>query len=127
MTDVTPPLGTIDITDTVESLRSAWVDWGVAYVFGLEVAIPGMEFVALPVIVDVDKFLIHGVLTAISKAEVSLAFFMETAVRKASQAQDLISAVKAKNSMPATSSDVELAAAEQKQMIEFRNFVLVTN
>ena len=122
-----PPTGTIDITDTVEKLRQAWVDWGVAYVFGLEVAIPGWEWVALPIIADIDKAIIRAVLDSLSKSAEMGIFFLNTAIRKASQAKDFTDAVKAKNDLPTTATDEEYKKAEAAQMLAFRNFVMVSN
>lgn len=127
-TTLTPPdSGTIDITNVVESLRQAWVSWAVAFAYGAEIAIPGMAWVAAPVISDIDREALKLIFDALSKAEVQMAFFLNTAVRKASQAQDFVAAVGAKNSLPSIASDAEFAAAEHAQMVEFRNFVTVTN
>ncbi len=117
----------IDVTDLVENMRSAFVDYGVAYVFGLEVAIPGMEWVSLPIISTVDKEVIREILNLVSKATIMQAFFLNTALRKASQAGDLIAAVKTKLSLPQGASDADYEKAERAQMLAFRNFVLLVN
>lgn len=127
MPETTPPSGTIDITNVVENLRQVWVSWAVAYVFGLEAAIPGMAWIALPVISDVDKELLKIVFDFVSKSAEMQVFFMNTAIRKASQAKDFTDAVKAKNSLPPTASPQEFADAEKAQILAFRNFVMVTN
>lgn len=122
-----PNTGTIDITNVVENLRQSFVNWGVAYVYGLEVAVPGLEWVALPVISELDKTAIQAILDLISKSVIMEAFFINTTIRKASQAQDYVSAVDAKNSLPPTATKDEYEAAEKAEMSAFRNFVLITN
>lgn len=118
---------TIDITDLVEKTRSTFVDWAVLYVYGLEIAIPGMEWVALPILREIDQAIIRAVIDALSKSVVMMSFFMNTAIRKASQAKDYVDAVNAKNNLPPTASAEEYKKAEQNEIVLFRNFVMVTN
>lgn len=118
---------TIDITNTVESLRSVFVDWAVGYVYGTELALPGMEWVSLPIISDIDKELIRLVLDSVSKSTVMQGFFLNTALRKSSQAQDFVNAVTARTSLPPTTSEADYAKAEQAQMAAFRSFVVLGN
>ncbi len=122
-----PPSGTIDITDLVEKTRSSFVSWAVLYLYGLETAIPGMEWVALPILKDIDQEILKTLLDMLSKSAVMLAFFTNTAIRKASQAKDFTDAVHAKDSLPPTATQEEYARAEQAQMVAFRNFVMVSN
>lgn len=86
-----------------------------------------MEWVALPVISDVDKEVLKLILDALSKSAVMGGFFVNTAIRKASQAADFVDAINAKDALPAGASADQVAAAEQNQMVAFRNFVMVTN
>lgn len=116
---------TIDITQVVEDLRASFVEWGVAYVFGLETALPGLEWLALPVIKEIDKAIIRSVLDFISKAPIMQAFFMNTAIRKSGEAKDFTAAVEAKNALPPTASQEEIEDAERKQMAAFRSFVIL--
>lgn len=88
---------------------------------------PGLEWVALPVISELDKTAIQAILDLISKSVIMEAFFINTTIRKASQAQDYVSAVDAKNSLPPTATKDEYEAAEKAEMSAFRNFVLITN
>lgn len=117
----------IDITDLVEKTRSTFVDWATLYLFGLEVAVPGLEWVGLPIIQDIDKEIIREILNALSKAAVMQAFFMNTALRKASEAQDFVEAVDLIFSLPEDVSDDVYAKAEAAQMAAFRDFVSVGN
>ncbi len=123
----TPPTGTIDITDLVEKTRSSFVSWAVLYLYGMEIAIPGMEWVALPILQDIDKEILKVLLDMLSKSAVMMAFFTNTAIRKASQAKDFTDAVHAKNALPTTATPEEYENAEKAQMAAFRNFVLVSN
>lgn len=122
-----PFTDTIDITDTVESMRQTWVTWAVAFIFAEEAAIPGMEWVALPVISTIDKEILKIILDALSKSAVMLAFFTNTAIRKASQAADYVAALDAKKALPPTATDEEYKNAEKKELVAFRNFVAVSN
>lgn len=122
-----PSDGTIDITNIVEALRSSFVTWATAYIFGLEIATPGLEWMALPVISTLDQAVVKEILTLLTKAAVMEAFFMNTAIRKASQAQDYIDAVNAKINLPSTATFEEFTNAEKAEMDAFRNFVRVTN
>lgn len=121
------PNGTIDITNLVDSLQKSFVDWAVAYVYGLEIAIPGLEWTALPVISALDRALIRAIIDLLATSTVMQAFFVNTAIRKASQAADYVDAVTLKNSLPPTASEIEVQNAEKKAMAAFRNFVMVSN
>lgn len=124
----TPPdSGTIDITNVVEKLRSSWVSYMVLFIYGQEIAIPGMEWVALPVISDIDKEVLKIILDIVSKEAVMMGFFVNTAIRKASQAEDFVAAVNAKDALPDSASPEDFSTAEKNQMVAFRNFVMVTN
>lgn len=118
--------GTIDITNVVSALQKSFVDWAVAYIFGLEVAIPGLSWVALPVISSLDQAVIRAVLNLLSTSAVMQAFFINTAIKKASEAQDYISAVEFKNSLPPTATSEEIEDAEKKEMALFRSFVTLS-
>jgi len=122
-----PPTGTVDITDVVAKMQQSFVSWGTAYVYGLEIATPGLEWVALPVISELDKEAVKEILTLLSKSAEMQSFFMNTAIRKASQAQDFVGTIDAKNKLPPTATQKEFEDAERVQMAAFRNFVLVTN
>lgn len=131
MTDPTPqkaqPTGTIDITNVVDSLKSTFITWAVAYVYGLEIAVPGLEWVAMPIIADLDKAAIKAIITLLVNSVVMEAFFLNTAIRKASQAQDYVDAITTKKSLPPTASQEEYAKAEAAECLAFRNFVMLGN
>lgn len=119
--------GTIDITDLVEKTRSAFVDWAVTTIYAEEIATPGLEWVGLPVVKDIDQAILRAVLDALSKQAIMQAFFMNTTIRKASQAKDFLDALNAKNALPADATKEQYEQAERNQMDAFRRFVVVTN
>jgi hypothetical protein len=120
--------GTVDITNVVESLRSAFVDWATAFVMGEELLIPQLAWLATtPIVSSIDKAVIHAVIDSLSKSAVLGAFFLNSAIKNASQAHDFVTAVNVKQTLPPTASDLEVENAEKAQMHAFRNFVLFTN
>ncbi len=120
---------TIDITDLVEQTRSAFVDWGVAFLMAEEVvAIPALApWLAVPFIAEVDRELLKLVLEALSHGLVMQAFFLNTAIRKAAQAVDFAEACEALNNLPPGTSDADYLAAEKARMVAFAGFVSITN
>lgn len=124
---MTNPTGTIDITNVVTSLKSTFVTWAVAYIYGLEIAVPGLEWVATPGIAQADQALLKAVFTSLANSVLMEAFFLNTAIRKASQAQDYVNAVNSKLSLPPSASWDEYARAEATECTAFRNFVVLDN
>lgn len=125
MTTEAQPSSTIDITNLVAALQKSFVDWAVAYVYGLETAIPGLSWVALPVLSSLDQALVRAIIDLLATSTVMQAFFLNTAIKKASQAQDYLDAIDAKNKLSPTASDADYEKAEQAQMAAFRNFVIL--
>jgi hypothetical protein len=124
-----PKTGTIDITNTIEAMRSTWVSWSTTYVQSCITLIPygiGPMLSTWP-LRSIIKWGLTLALNTISKSAVMGAFFLNTAIRKASQAQDYVDAINAKNALPPTASDAEYQKAEQAEMATFRNFVMVSN
>lgn len=118
---------TIDITDLVSKTRSTFVEWAVMYAYGQLILVPGLTWMALPVVKSIVQWFIQIVVNDISNAAVMEGFFLNTAIRKATQADDFVQAVNAKNNLPKDASDDEYNQAERVQMDSFRNFVAVTN
>ena len=123
----TPPTGTVDITTTVNSLVSSFETWANNFLFGELILIPWMTWAALPVLSTLVKAAIGWGVNLLVGSAVLEAFFLNTAIRKASQAQDYIDAVTLKNSLPATATQEEYQNAENAEMVAFRNFVLLSN
>lgn len=119
--------GTIDITGVVNFMQSSFVTLGTDFVFTALVGTAYMSWVSLPIINSLVKMFIKFVLNKVSLMVETQAFFMNTAIRKASQAQDFVNATNELQSLPTTVSDAEYEKAEQTQMLAFRNFVMVTN
>ena len=122
---MTSPTGTIDITNTVESIKTTFVTAATAYIYGLEVA--AVPEVGLPIISQLDQAAVKGILNALTGWALLEAFFLNTAIRKASQAQDYVEAITAKNALPPTASQEVYAKAEAAEIAAFRNFVLLGN
>jgi hypothetical protein len=116
----------IDVTDLVEKARSTFVDWGVAYLFAEEVAVPGLEWVALPIIAELDKAAIRLILDGLSRSAVMQAFFLNTALRKATQANDYLDAVRAKEALADDVADADYERAERAEIKAFAEFVAIT-
>jgi len=119
--------GTIDITDTVTKLQSTFVTWAVAYIYGLEIAVPELSWVATPGISQIDQELLKSAITALSNSAIMAAFFLNTVVRKASQAQDYVNVVNTKLNLPPTTSQEDYAKAEAAECAAFRDFVALNN
>ncbi len=119
--------GTIDITDLVEKVRAAWVQWAIDFLLGLALSTPGFSWVNLPFF---KAFITTGlkiVLNPLSKSLVMLAFFENTAIRKAGQAKDFTDAVNALNQLPPTTGDEEYEKAERARIAAFDRFVRISN
>lgn len=120
--------GEVDITAAVNAIQSAFVTYGSKAIIAAELAYPPTSFLASwPVLDIINQKAIEGILNLLSKDAVMLAFFANTAVKKASQAQDFINAVNAKNNLPPNVSEEEYAKAEQAQMDAFKSFVVLTD
>lgn len=120
-------MDSVDITDLVEKSKSAFVDWAVAFIYGEEIALPGFQWVALPVINEIDKFLIRQIVQSLADSAVMGAFFLNTALKKATQAKDFVEAADALANVPTTATQEEYKRAEQTRMAAFRDFVLLTS
>lgn len=86
-----------------------------------------MEWMALPVISSIDREILRIIFDELSKSVIMEAFFLNTAVKKASQAKDFTDAVAFKNALPSSASEVDFENAEKAQMVAFRRFVSLTS
>lgn len=123
-----PETGTVDITALVEKLKASWITWATRLVMTAGKAIPyfGAVF-AWPIVSTLLEMFLGWAIELLADAFEMQGFFMNTAIRKASQARDYVESVDAKNALPPSVSDEEYERAEQKEMLAFRNFVMVTN
>lgn len=124
---VTSDDGTIDITNIVSAMKDTFVLSGKDYILALALAVPGIGPVAAWFIKVFLGPFISWALRKLSDWAVMQAFFMNTAIRKASQAIDYETAVNAKNNLPPTATDAEYERAERAEILAFNNFVRVTN
>jgi hypothetical protein len=117
--------GTIDITNTVASIKDTFVTSATAYIYGLEVA--AVPEIGLPIISQLDQAAVKEMLTLLTKWAVMEGFFINTAIRKASQAQDYVNAKAAKEALPITATKEQYAQAEAAEIQSFSNFVQLDN
>lgn len=115
----------IDITDLVEKMRSTFVSIETEASFQALASVQGLQWLRLPLISSITKKLIELVISGLSKRAVMMAFFSNTAIRKASQAQDYVNAVNAKESLTDVSDEV-YEKAELAEISAFNDFVRVT-
>lgn len=123
----TPSPGTIDLTDTVEAVRSSFVSLGTAFLIEGASKVPYLMWLNFPIIKQIFQYSVKYFLGKLSEWTAMQAFFMNTTLRKQGQARDFIAAVAALNALPKTASKEEYANAEKARMVAFRNFVMVTN
>lgn len=123
----TTDTGTIDVTNLVGDLQSTFVLWAVKYAYAAIIVVPGLSWIALPGVSDLVQDGIEWLATLLSGSAILQAFMLNTAIRKASQAQDFQDAVNAVKALPTTVTDEEYSNAEQTQINAFHNFVMVTN
>lgn len=117
----------IDITALSESLRKSFVSWASDYVFIQASTTPGLSWIVLPVIRPLVQFMITQVLNILTVSAVMEAFFLNTSIRKSSQANDYVAAVEAKNNLPTNVSDSDYENAEQNEINAFNSFVTLGN
>lgn len=120
--------GIIDVTNVVENMRSTFVTWAVSYLVTEASVIPYLGVVVnMPILRWIFKDGLTFFLNLLTKSEVMLAFFLNTAVRKASQAEDYTKAVAYKISLPPSATDADYAEAEQDEIAAFNSFVVLGN
>lgn len=125
-TKTTLPPGVIDVTDLSESMKDAWATWAREFILSGIATVPGLFFLRWPVIAQLFDFFLVRLLDYLAGGAVMQAFFLNTALRKSSQAQDFIRAVHSKKALPPSATDEEYKNAEKNEMEAFRNFVRVT-
>lgn len=116
---------TIDVTDLVKKLQNTWVTWATVTVITAAKAVPWLSWTSLPVISVIFEMIVKQILTVVAGALEMQGFFINTAIRKASEAHDYVFAVALKDSLLPTATNEEYERAEQKEMLTFRNLVLV--
>ncbi len=118
--------GSVDITNLVEALRTSWVTWGTNLILGAVLTVPGLQWLGWPVILPIFRAIIKKLLDKLSREIEMMAFFFDTAIRKASQAKDFVAAVAAKENLPKDVTPEEYEYAERKQMVAFSRLARLT-
>jgi len=108
-------------------MESTFVTWATGAAFTALAAVPGMFWITAPIISTFIQWVFSSIIGWVARQAVMQAFFLDTAIRKASQAGDYQDAVNAADNLPTTATDKEYADAEQAEILAFRNFVLLTN
>jgi hypothetical protein len=116
----------VDITDLVDALKSAFIDWAVGFVFGLTIAQPLFSWLALPVINSIYRLILKGIIGWLANSAEMAGFFLNTALKKSGQAKDFVDAVNLLKNLPKNVSDAEYAKAEQNQIDAFNALVRIT-
>lgn len=116
----------IDITDLVEKMRLTFVTLETDAAFAALSSVSGMQWVTLPLVSDAVKALIRAIINPLSNRAVMGAFFLNTALRKASEAKEYIKAVNDKESLQDV-TDQEYEAAERAEIAAFNQFVRITS
>jgi len=119
-------MGDIDITDLVNAIASAAVKVEVDLLFQASTSLWFTAWLKLPVISDIYKTLLTWLFTWISTQEVNLAFYENTAIRKASQGNDFMNAHNFLKALPPNVTEEAYAKAEQAEIAAFNSFVRAT-
>lgn len=119
--------GTIDLTDIAEKMKATFVIAGKEFLLAQALAIPGLGPFAAWAIRNLAASAIEWVLVKLSNWTYMQAFFINTAIRKASQARDYVAAVDAKDALPADATDEEFENAERLELESFDRLVRVSN
>lgn len=119
--------GTIDLTNLVDKMKATFILAGKQFIIAEALAIPGLGPFAVWVIKNILDSAIEWALTKLSNWPYMQAFFWNTAIRKASQADDYIDKINYRESLPTIASDDEYEKAERAELEAFDRFVRVTN
>jgi hypothetical protein len=115
----------IDVTVIADTVKGSFILWATDFIYAELLAIPGMQWIGLPIIGAVVHAVIKKIVTILADAAILEAFFLTTALQKANQAGTYVAAVDAKNRLPPTATQQEYYAAEQAEIAAFRDFVVV--
>lgn len=120
--------GTIDITSTVQDMQDTFIKWADDFVYAQLTAVTSLaSVVAIPIVKFFLGWFINWLITKLAGSTVMIAFFGNTAIRKASQAVDYTTAKAAVKNASPNLSDADYEALEDAEILAFNNFVMVTN
>lgn len=120
------PTYDIDITNLVTNMQSTFVTVTSNLAFTAITGVPGLSWLRLPILSSILKSSLSWVLGALANDIMLSAFFLNTAITKASQAQSYVDAVNIKNNLPPDATEADYAKAEQNEIASFNNFVILT-
>lgn len=118
--------GTVDITDLVNALESTFITLAVQVAYAAIIAVPGLQWLGLPVISSILNFSLNWIISLLANDAMLAAFFLNTAIVKASQAGDYIQAVENKNNLSPTATKEEYEQAEQAEISSFNALVIIS-
>ncbi len=116
--------GTIDITDLVNAMGDSFDRYALNIAFTNLAASPYFFWVSLPVFSSLTKALLDIAIGKLSKSGIMQTFFLNTAIKKPSQAKDYVQIVQKRK---AAKSKDELERLEKDEMQYFSNLVRITN
>lgn len=119
--------GTIDLTDLVEKIKDTWIRWATKLIIASVTASPYFVWLKLPIISTLFEMFISLIVTRIASSAEMVAFFFNTSLRKASQADTYVKAAEALAALPKDVTDDEYERFELAEMSAFSNFVRITN
>ena len=108
-------------------MRATFCTLASTALYSATIAVPALSWLSLPIVSFIYKQLLNFLVGTLSKDAVLEAFFLNTAIRKSSQAHDYVDAVQAKKALPANVSKDDYAKAEQIEIQAFNNFVRFSN
>lgn len=120
-------MGVIDITMTVEAMKTTFISAALTMIEAAALAIPGVGPVAAWFIRTLGAPALSWALTKLANWTVMEAFFENTILRKGEQANTYVAAVAFKNNLPETATDAEYEKAQLAEIDAFNSFVLLTN
>ncbi len=118
--------GTIDLTDVIEKMKTTFVLAAKDYLVLQALAVPGLGTIAAWFVRVLGSAAIDWTLNKLANWTVMQAFFLNTAMRKLSQAKEYVIAVNEKENL-SDASEVDYEKAERKEIDLFIDFVRISN
>lgn len=121
--------GTIDLTETVDYMKSTFVTWAGNYLVTEMLASAALSWLGplAPFVASFIGRITRWIAEKLSNTSVMYAFFLNTAIRKPAQAKDYVKTVAAKNNLSPEVSDEVYKQAELDECAAFDRFVSLNN